>query len=89
MVSKICGLNNTSFPTGVVQLYCYFYFVRFLDEIEITESRNEYIRMEEENKVSLKIKEVSSEMKGVYKCQLTNEHGETTCEGTLTVNCKY
>lgn len=64
-------------------------FYRFLDEIEITESKTEYLRSEEEYKVSLKIKEVMSEMKGIYKCQVINEHGETTCEGRLTVNCEY
>lgn len=60
----------------------------FLDETEITESRTEYLRVEEEYSVRLVLKEVVSTMKGVYRCELSNEHGETSVQGRLTVQCE-
>lgn len=60
-----------------------------MDEFEITETRTEYIRIEEEYNVKLIIKEVLSEMKGTYRCEIANEHGETSASAKLTVNCKY
>lgn len=60
---------------------------RFLDEVEITETRREFVRIEESYEVKLIIKEVTSELKGTYRCEIENEHGVSESSATLTVNC--
>lgn len=64
-------------------------FFRYLDEVEIKESRAEYTRIESDDGVKLVIKEVSSELSGQYTCKLSNECGTAETSAKLTVNCTF
>lgn len=61
---------------------------RFLDEVEIKETRAEFTRVESDDGVQLIIKEVTSELSGQYTCKLSNECGGAETTAKLTVNCK-
>lgn len=64
-------------------------FSRFLDEMEISETRSEFTRLESDDGFQLVIKEVSSELSGQYTCKVVNELGATETSAKLTVNCRY
>lgn len=66
----------------------FLYYDRYLDEMEISETRTEFTRVESDNGVKLVIKEVTSELSGKYSCKLSNELGGTETSAKLTVNCK-
>nr|CAH7742459.1 unnamed protein product [Callosobruchus chinensis] len=68
-----------AFPKPTVKWY--------LDEVEITETRSEFTRLESDDGVQLIIKEVSSELSGQYTCKLSNECGNAETSAKLTVNC--
>ena len=56
-----------SYPKSKVKWY--------LDEMEISESRCEFTRIESDNGSKLVIKEVTSELSGQYCCKVINELG--------------
>ncbi|KAG7203298.1 hypothetical protein KM043_010391 [Ampulex compressa] len=60
----------------------------FLGDVEITEKRTEYTRIEEGDNCKLIMKEVKTEMKGKYTCKVKNEFGETESSSNLTVNTR-
>ncbi|VEN40598.1 unnamed protein product [Callosobruchus maculatus] len=59
----------------------------YLDEVEVTETRSEFTRIESDDGVKLIIKEVTSELSGQYTCKLSNECGNAETSAKLTVNC--
>lgn len=59
-----------------------------MDEIEISEKSTEYTKIQEEDGLTLVIKEVTSELAGKYSCKVVNEHGDIECSAKLTVNCE-
>lgn len=64
-------------------------FCRFLDEMELSETRSEFTRLESDDGFKLVIKEVTSELSGQYTCKVVNELGATETSAKLTVNCKH
>ncbi|XP_012537087.1 obscurin isoform X3 [Monomorium pharaonis] len=60
----------------------------FLGDVEITEKRTEYTRVEEGDNYKLIIKEVKTELKGCYTCKVKNEYGENSSSSNLTVNTR-
>ncbi|XP_066993446.2 obscurin isoform X3 [Anabrus simplex] len=60
----------------------------YLNEVEITEKKTEYTRIEEGDDYKLIIKEVTIETSGKYTCKVTNEFGSSESSSTFTVNCK-
>ncbi|XP_011159691.1 obscurin isoform X3 [Solenopsis invicta] len=60
----------------------------FLGDVEITEKRTEYTRVEEGDNYKLVIKEVKTELKGHYTCKVQNEYGENSSSSDLTVNTR-
>jgi len=60
----------------------------FLGDVEITEKRTEYTRVEEGDNYKLIIKEVKTELKGYYTCKVQNEYGENSSSSNLTVNTR-
>ncbi|XP_011878155.1 PREDICTED: muscle M-line assembly protein unc-89 isoform X5 [Vollenhovia emeryi] len=60
----------------------------FLGDVEITEKRTEYTRVEEGDNYKLIIKEVKTELKGTYTCKVQNEYGENSSSSNLTVNTR-
>ncbi|XP_024939523.1 obscurin isoform X4 [Cephus cinctus] len=68
------------FPTPNVQW--------FLGDVEITETRKEYTRIEEGDNYKLIIKEVKTELSGKYTCKVKNEFGESESSSSFTVNSK-
>lgn len=68
------------FPKPSIQWY--------LGDVEITETRKEYTRIEEGDNYKLIIKEVKTELSGKYTCKVKNEFGENESSSTLTVESK-
>lgn len=60
----------------------------FLGDVEITEKRTEYTRVEEGDNYKLIMKEVKTELKGHYTCKVQNEYGENSSSSNLTVNTR-
>ncbi|XP_020293629.1 obscurin isoform X3 [Pseudomyrmex gracilis] len=60
----------------------------FLGDVEITEKRTEYTRVEEGDNYKLIMKEVKTELKGCYTCKVQNEYGENSSSSNLTVNTR-
>ncbi|XP_011689399.1 PREDICTED: muscle M-line assembly protein unc-89 isoform X3 [Wasmannia auropunctata] len=60
----------------------------FLGDVEITEKRTEYTRVEEGDNYKLIIKEVKTELRGHYTCKVQNEYGENSSSSNLTVNTR-
>lgn len=60
----------------------------FLGDVEITEKRTEYTRVEEGDNYRLIIKEVKTELRGCYTCKVQNEYGENSSSSNLTVNTR-
>ncbi|XP_061508158.1 obscurin isoform X8 [Anopheles gambiae] len=59
----------------------------YIDDVEITESRNEYKFQEDGLYYQLVLKEVKAEMQGVYKARFTNELGTDETSAMTTVQC--
>ncbi|XP_043277218.1 obscurin isoform X4 [Venturia canescens] len=68
------------FPRPSVQWY--------IGDVEITETRKEFTRVEEGDNYKLIIKEVKTELSGKYTCKLKNEYGVNSSSSNLTVNCR-
>ncbi|KAI4489747.1 hypothetical protein M0804_003929 [Polistes exclamans] len=60
----------------------------FIGDVEITEKRSEYTRIEEGDSYKLVMKEVKEEMKGRYTCKVENEYGVNECSADFTVKTK-
>ncbi|XP_015180266.1 PREDICTED: muscle M-line assembly protein unc-89 isoform X4 [Polistes dominula] len=60
----------------------------FIGDVEITEKRTEYTRIEEGDSYKLVMKEVKEEMKGRYTCKVENEYGVNKCSADFTVKTK-
>lgn len=60
----------------------------YIDDVEITEKRKEFVRKEEEESCTLIISEAKTELKGKYTCKLKNEFGEVKSSSTLIVNSR-
>lgn len=60
----------------------------YLDGVEITESRNEFIQKQDGEDYKLIIKNVTTDLQGKYSCKLKNSYGEDSSECDITVNCK-
>ncbi|XP_061385571.1 obscurin isoform X3 [Danaus plexippus] len=69
-----------AFPQPSVQWY--------LGDVEITEKKSVYSRVDNGSSHKLILKEVSAEMSGRYTCKVTNDLGENSCQATFTVNRK-
>uniref|UniRef100_A0A182Y0V6 DH domain-containing protein n=1 Tax=Anopheles stephensi TaxID=30069 RepID=A0A182Y0V6_ANOST len=59
----------------------------YIDDVEITESRNEYKFQEDGLYYQLVLKEVKAELQGVYKAKFTNELGSDETSAKTTVQC--
>ncbi|XP_039752215.1 obscurin-like isoform X4 [Pararge aegeria] len=69
-----------AFPTPDVKWY--------LGDVEISEKKSVYTRVDNGSSHKLVLKEVTSELSGQYTCKVSNEMGQDTCQATFTVNRK-
>ncbi|CAB3240106.1 unnamed protein product [Arctia plantaginis] len=69
-----------AFPEPTVKWY--------LGDVEITEKKSVFTRIDSGNTHKLILKEVSSELSGNYSCKVSNELGADSCSATFTVNRK-
>ncbi|XP_046823069.1 obscurin isoform X3 [Vespa crabro] len=60
----------------------------FIDDVEITEKRTEYTRIEEGDRYKLVMKDVKAEMTGSYTCKVENEYGENKCHADFVVKTR-
>ncbi|XP_047356866.1 obscurin isoform X6 [Vespa velutina] len=60
----------------------------FIDDVEITEKRKEYTRIEEGDCYKLVMKDVKAEMTGSYTCKVENEYGENKCHADFIVKTR-
>ncbi|XP_047520181.1 obscurin isoform X3 [Pieris napi] len=60
----------------------------YLGDVEITEKKSVYSRIDNGSTHKLILKEVSAEMSGQYSCRVTNDLGADSCQATFTVNRK-
>ncbi|XP_046395304.1 obscurin isoform X3 [Ischnura elegans] len=60
----------------------------YLDEVEITEKKTEYTRVEEGDNFKLIIREVTTEMSGKYSCKVFNDFGSSDSSCSFSVMCK-
>ncbi|XP_068626397.1 obscurin [Battus philenor] len=60
----------------------------YLGDVEITEKKSVYTRVDNGSTHKLILKEVSAELSGQYSCKVTNELGNDSCQATFTVNRK-
>ncbi|XP_046962544.1 obscurin isoform X5 [Vanessa cardui] len=60
----------------------------YLGDVEITEKKSVYTRLDNGSTHKLILKEVTSELSGQYTCKVSNELGEDSCQATFTVNRK-
>ncbi|CAH0724488.1 unnamed protein product, partial [Brenthis ino] len=60
----------------------------YLGDVEITEKKSIYTRVDNGSSHKLILKEVTAELSGKYSCKVTNDLGEDSCEATFTVNRK-
>ncbi|XP_026319349.1 obscurin isoform X2 [Hyposmocoma kahamanoa] len=60
----------------------------YLGDVEITEKKSVFTRVDTGNTHKLILKEVSAEYSGKYSCKVSNELGADACEATFTVNRK-
>ncbi|XP_046661147.1 obscurin-like isoform X1 [Homalodisca vitripennis] len=61
----------------------------FHNEVEITEKKTEFTRIEEGDNYKLIIKEVTTELSGKYTCKVSNELGKEETSSKFTVYCKF
>ncbi|XP_050073153.1 obscurin isoform X1 [Anopheles maculipalpis] len=59
----------------------------YIDDVEITESRNEFKLQEDGLYYQLVLKEVKAELQGVYKAKFTNDLGSDETSAKTTVQC--
>ncbi|XP_022821456.1 obscurin isoform X5 [Spodoptera litura] len=60
----------------------------YLGDVEITEKKSVFTRVDSGNTHKLILKEVSAEYSGNYSCKVSNVLGEDSCSATFTVNRK-
>ncbi|XP_026738494.1 obscurin isoform X3 [Trichoplusia ni] len=60
----------------------------YLGDVEITEKKSVFTRVDSGNTHKLILKEVSAEYSGNYTCKVSNELGADSCQATFTVNRK-
>nr|XP_026492682.1 obscurin isoform X6 [Vanessa tameamea] len=60
----------------------------YLGDVEITEKKSVYTRLDNGSTHKLILKEVTAELSGQYTCKVSNELGEDSCQATFTVNRK-
>ncbi|XP_059058380.1 obscurin, partial [Achroia grisella] len=60
----------------------------YLGDVEITEKKSVFTRVDSGSTHKLILKEVSAEYSGKYTCKVSNELGADSCEATFTVNRK-
>ncbi|XP_049875611.1 obscurin isoform X4 [Pectinophora gossypiella] len=60
----------------------------YLGDMEITEKKSVFTRVDTGNTHKLILKEVSAEYSGKYSCKVSNDLGSDSCEATFTVNRK-
>ncbi|XP_041975025.1 obscurin-like isoform X3 [Aricia agestis] len=69
-----------AFPEPTVKWY--------LGDVEITEKKSIYTRVDNGSSHKLILKEVSAELSGQYTCKVSNDLGSDSCQATFTVNRK-
>ncbi|XP_023945007.2 obscurin isoform X5 [Bicyclus anynana] len=69
-----------AFPTPDVKWY--------LGDVEITEKKSVYTRVDNGSSHKLVLKEVTAELSGQYTCKVSNDMGQDSCQATFTVNRK-
>lgn len=65
------------------------YFVRYHNEVEVTEKTTEFTRIEEGDNYKLIVKEVTRELSGKYSCIVSNDLGKNDCSATFTVKSRF
>ncbi|KAL0901988.1 hypothetical protein ABMA27_007123 [Loxostege sticticalis] len=60
----------------------------YLGDVEITEKKSVFTRVDSGSSHKLILKEVSAEYSGQYTCKVANELGQDSCSATFTVNRK-
>lgn len=62
---------------------------RFLNDVEITESRKEFTQSSHYGAWKLTLKDVTSELAGKYTCKIQNDLGAAETSASYTVLCEY
>uniref|UniRef100_A0A8D8NTA4 Muscle M-line assembly protein unc-89 n=1 Tax=Culex pipiens TaxID=7175 RepID=A0A8D8NTA4_CULPI len=75
----VMSIKADGYPRPKVQWY--------IDDVEITESRNEFKTVEEGLYYKLIMKEAKAELQGVYKAKFTNEYGSDESSAKTTIQC--
>ncbi|CAG9796854.1 unnamed protein product [Diatraea saccharalis] len=73
-------VNVEAYPEPSVRWY--------LGDVEVTEKKSVFSRVDSGNTHKLILKEVSAEYSGKYTCRVNNELGSDECDATFTVNRK-
>ncbi|CAH2049873.1 unnamed protein product, partial [Iphiclides podalirius] len=73
-------IDVEAYPEPKVQWY--------FGDVEITEKKSVYSRVDNGSTHKLIVKEVTAELSGQYSCKVSNELGEDSCQATFTVNRK-
>ncbi|CAG4950620.1 unnamed protein product [Parnassius apollo] len=73
-------VDVNAYPEPKVQWY--------FGDVEITEKKSVYTRVDNGSTHKLILKEVSAELSGQYSCKVSNELGADSCQATFTVNRK-
>jgi hypothetical protein len=68
--------------------YVWFPLCRYLNDIEITEKKTEFIREEDENDYKLIIKKATTDLAGTYTCKVINDLGTSDTTSNFVVQCK-
>lgn len=64
-------------------------FNRYYGDVEITEKKSVFSRVDNGDTHKLILKEVTAEMSGVYSCKVANDLGSDSCSATFTVKSMY
>lgn len=95
MLMQVDIIANSSDETrclvsAEVVTYNKFLFLshRFLGDVEITEKKSVFTRVDSGNTHKIILKEVSAELAGQYTCKVSNDLGSDSCQATFTVNSK-